>query len=219
MANPKFSKAGKMPCRSWSLVAQETCPGAIDPDTKELVPACQGCYATAGNYRYPNVKAPRVHNREDWKSADWVDVMIAEIGANDLFFRWFDSGDIYHPELAEKILAVMEGTPYTRHWLPTRSYKIPRIAKTLRKMMQLPNVSVRFSADGVRGEHESFHGSTIIGEDQLDMEGVTVCRSYENAGKCGTCRQCWDKDIKTIAYVQHGQKMKGVNKRIIAKAA
>ena len=218
MADPKLSKAGKMPCRSWSLVAQETCPGAIDKDTKELVPACQGCYATAGNYRFPNVKAPRVHNRDDWKSADWVDTMVSMLD-NDRYFRWFDSGDVYHPELAEKIYQVMERTPWCKHWLPTRSYKIQRIAKVLRRMMKLDNVSVRFSADGVRGEHESFHGSTIIGEDQLDMPGVTVCHAYTNNGKCGDCRACWDKNVSTIAYVQHGQKMKGVNKRIIAKAA
>ena len=217
MADPKFSKASKMPCRSWSLEAQTTCPGALDGEG-ELVPACQGCYATGGNYRFPNVLAPRLHNREDWKCDDWVDTMIKALD-NDRFFRWFDSGDVYHPELAEKILQVMEGTPWCQHWLPTRSYKIPRIAKVLRKMMKLDNAIVRFSSDSVRGEFESFHGSTIVGEDQLDTPGVQICHSYTNEGKCGDCRACWNKDVAVVAYVQHGQKMKGVNKRIIARAA
>ena len=57
--------------RSWSLQALETCPGSIlIPATHSsaavLVDACEGCYATQGNYRYPNVKAPRIENRIDW---------------------------------------------------------------------------------------------------------------------------------------------------------
>lgn len=215
MADPKFSKAGKMPCRSWSLEAQATCPGSIDPETKALVPACQGCYATDGNYRFKNVKAPRLHNREDWKSADWVETMVKALD-NDRYFRWFDSGDVYHPELAEKILSVMEQTPWVKHWMPTRSYKIPRIARVLAKMQALSNVVVRFSSDSVRGEFGPHHGSTIIGEDQLDTEGVTVCHAYTNEGKCGDCRACWDKSVSVVAYVQHGRKMKKVNSSLIA---
>ena len=216
MANPKFSKAGKMPCRSWSLEAQATCPGSIDVETKELVPACQGCYATDGNYRFANVKAPRLHNREDWKSDDWVETMIKSLD-NDRYFRWFDSGDVYHPELAAKILAVMEGTPWVKHWLPTRSYKIARIARVLVKMAALPNVVVRYSSDSVRGGFSSHHGSTIIGDDQIgQIDGVTVCHAYDNDGKCGDCRQCWNKEVSTIAYVQHGRKMKKVNRGLIA---
>ena len=47
----KLSKASKMPCRSWSLQALDTCPGSRDK-SGELVPACSGCYATDGNYRF-----------------------------------------------------------------------------------------------------------------------------------------------------------------------
>ena len=62
----RLSKAGKMPCRSWSLQALDTCPASRD-EQGELVPACQGCYATTGNYKFSNVKAPREHNKEDRK--------------------------------------------------------------------------------------------------------------------------------------------------------
>jgi len=34
-----------------------------------------------------------------------------------------------------------------------------------------------------------------------------ACEAYERDGKCGTCRACWDKDVKVVAYVAHGQKM------------
>ena len=89
----RLSKAGKMPCRSWSLQAVDTCPGARKSNG-ELVDACDGCYARTGNYNYPNVKAPRIHNREDWKRKEWVSEMGEEIDSNDRYFRWFDSGDI-----------------------------------------------------------------------------------------------------------------------------
>ena len=49
----KLSKASKMPCRSWSLQAIDTCPASIGSDG-ELVDACKGCYATTGNYNFPN---------------------------------------------------------------------------------------------------------------------------------------------------------------------
>ena len=74
-AQPRLSKASKMPCRSWSLQALDTCPASRKADGS-LVDACSGCYATGGNYRYPNVKAPREHNREDWKHDDWDDAMV-----------------------------------------------------------------------------------------------------------------------------------------------
>jgi hypothetical protein len=41
---------------------------------------------------------------------------------------------------------------------------------------------------------------------------MTLCRAYENAGKCSGCRACWDKKIKVIAYPAHGQKMQKVIK-------
>ena len=67
----KLSKTSKLDgILSWSLQAVETCPGAIAA-TGELVAACSGCYATTGNYNYPNVKAPRLHNREDWKREEY----------------------------------------------------------------------------------------------------------------------------------------------------
>ena len=80
--------------RSWSLQALDTCPGSIAAPG-ELVDACKGCYATTGNYRFENVKAPRRHNREDWQRMAWVDDMVDALG-KDTHFRWFDSGDMLY---------------------------------------------------------------------------------------------------------------------------
>jgi hypothetical protein len=123
----KLSKASKMPCRSWSLQALDTCPASVNSDGT-LVDACKGCYATDGNYRFSNVKAPRVHNREDWKRDAWVDDMVSELDS-DRYFRWFDSGDVYDIRLARKIYEVMKRTPWCHHWLPTRMHKFAKFAK------------------------------------------------------------------------------------------
>lgn len=205
-AKPKFSKASKMPCRSWSLQALDTCPASIGTDG-ELVDACKGCYATDGNYRFSNVKAPRLHNRDDWKKADWVDAMVAELD-NDRYFRWFDSGDMYSLKLAEKIYDVMVATPWTKHWLPTRMHKFAKFADILAKMEALPNVVVRLSSDSINGDIIAGNTtSTIIPTISHRKPKMTICEAYEREGKCASCRACWDKDVEVVAYVAHGRKM------------
>jgi hypothetical protein len=192
--------------RSWSLQALDTCPGSI-ASPGELVDACKGCYATTGNYRFSNVKAPRIHNQTDWQRLEWVEDMVQELN-KDRFFRWFDSGDAYALGLAEKILEVMKRTPWVKHWLPTRMHKFPKFALVLREMASLPNVSVRFSSDSVTGDYtKKLHGSVIIPTPADVKKGMTLCRAYENAGKCSGCRACYDKKVKVIAYPAHGVSM------------
>lgn len=202
----KLSKASKMPCRSWSLQAIDTCPAAKMANG-ELVPACKGCYATTGNYNFPSVKAPREHNKEDWKREAWSSDMVKELD-NDRYFRWFDSGDMYDLRLARKILEVMKATPWTRHWLPTRMHKFPKFAEVIEQMQALPNVVVRLSGDGVRGEIISGATvSTIIPHVEDATPAMTVCEAYDRDGKCGDCRACWSKETQVIAYPAHGRKM------------
>lgn len=206
-AKPRFSKPSKMPCRSWSLQALDTCPASKKADG-ELVDACKGCYATTGFYAMGSVKAPREHNREDWKHSDWVDVMVAELD-NDRYFRWFDSGDLYSLALAEKVLEVMRRTPWCNHWLPTRMHKFEKFAPVLAKMQALPNVVVRLSSDSVTGEtvQGAATSSTIIPTVSHSLPSMAVCEAYDRGGKCATCRLCWSKDVAVVAYPAHGKKM------------
>ena len=194
--------------RSWSLQALETCPGSVGP-AGDLVPACSGCYATTGNYRFSNVRAPREHNREDWKRLQWVPDMVASLN-KDRYFRWFDSGDMYDIRLARKILSVMEQTPWVSHWLPTRMAKFPKFRPVINAMSELPNVMVRFSSDSVLGEYDARHGSVIVPESSSVPDGVTLCRAYENDGKCSGCRACYDKSVEVVAYPAHGKTMSKV---------
>lgn len=207
----RISKTSKLDgILSWSLQAIETCPASMG-DNGQLVAACSGCYATTGNYNYPNVKAPRAENKEDWQREGWVADMVQALDSSR-YFRWFDSGDMYAIGLAEKILQVMQATPWCNHWLPTRMAKFPKFAPVLATMQALPNVMVRFSSDSVNGEHTSAHGSTIIPTANDAPHNATVCLAYENGGKCSGCRACWNKSIPLIAYVAHGRKMNKIIK-------
>ena len=203
----KISTTSKLDgVRSWSLQALETCPGSIAAPGV-LVDACAGCYATTGNYRFENVKAPRRHNKEDWQRLAWSDDMVKELD-KDRFFRWFDSGDMYTLALAEKILEVMKRTPWVSHWLPTRMHKFPKFRQVLAEMQALPNVSVRFSSDSITGDYtKGLHGSVIVPTAADIKPGMTLCRAYENEGKCSGCRACYDKKVKVIAYPAHGKTM------------
>lgn len=195
--------------RSWSLQALDTCPGSIE-SPGVLVDACKGCYATQGNYRFANVKAPREFNRTDWTRLEWADDMVSEL-SRDEYFRWFDSGDMYSLGLAEKILEVMQRTPWVKHWLPTRMHKFPKFQLVLREMSQLDNVMVRPSSDSIVGEFiAGLHGSVIVPDSRVNPDMVTLCRAYEHDGKCNGCRACYDKSVPVIAYPAHGKTMSKV---------
>lgn len=200
----KLSQVSKLDgIRSWSLPAVRTCPGSRGDDG-ELVEVCSMCYATDGNYRFPSVKAVRDHNVEDWKRDSWVGGMVDAL-QNERYFRWFDSGDIYDWRLAVKIREVIRGTPWCKHWLPTRSHKIPHIRVVLETIKQLPNAAVRYSSDQIDEYKPGLHGSVVLAPGRT-LQGVTLCEAYSRQpASCSGCRACWDKDVKTIGYVAHGR--------------
>lgn len=230
-STPKLSKTSKMPAKSWSLPAWETCPGARSRQLDGTVtpsPACEGCYALTGAYQFPATIASREHNLADWKNPDWVDAMVKGIGKGKLF-RWFDSGDIYTMELAKKIIEVVQRTPNCKHWLPTRSHKSIQglvdffnlytkpmyEANDYHPVMEnpnyLPNLVVRYSSDSVTGEKIKIaeNTSTIVqnAEDFVSEKGSVLCRAYTRGGKCGSCRACWSPAVKTVFYPKHGKKV------------
>ncbi|MFA7169889.1 MAG: hypothetical protein WC178_03475 [Candidatus Paceibacterota bacterium] len=208
-AKNHISKVSKLDgIKSWSLQAMETCPGAKNDDGS-LVLACQGCYATTGNYRFLSVKKTRAENKQAWESPEWVELMVSTL-QNDRYFRWFDSGDMYSYALAEKIYEVMVKTPWCNHWLPTRMNKFNKFVPLIEKMNSLNNVVVRFSSDSITGQYiGGLHGSVIIPETIID-KNVFVCKASENKGQCSGCRACWTKSVKVIGYRPHGKKMEKV---------
>jgi hypothetical protein len=196
----KISRVSKLDgISSWSLPARVACPGAKGAEV------CAGCYATSGNYLRSNVKEPRVHNMEDWKREQWSNDMIKELD-NHRYFRWFDSGDIMNVSLAIKILDVCKSTPWVKHWIPTRSYKMPAINHILKELQELPNVAVRASSDNWNQDttNDVLDLKSIVISDESHATGF-ICRAYEHEGTCNGCRTCWDKNVKEINYILHGR--------------
>lgn len=212
----KLSNTSKLGVKSWSLQAINTCPASIGKNG-ELVDACKGCYATAGNYRFANVKAPREFNRQAWQQDAFVSDFIKALN-KERFFRWFDSGDMYDLRLANKMLEIMQATPHVKHWLPTRMHKFKKFHAVIREMAALDNVVVRLSSDSVTGgmvESElTDTNSTIVPEDALSEYKGFICQAFYQDGKCLDCTACYDKEVKTVAYVGHGVSMKKNQKLI-----
>ena len=213
----KLSKTSKLDgILSWSLQAIDTCPGSSD-GKGGLVDACKGCYATTGNYNYPNVKLPRALNREDWQRTEWVSDMVMSLDSSR-YFRWFDSGDMYSLDLANKMLDVMKATPWCKHWLPTRMHKFKKFHSVIAKMQALDNVVIRFSSDSVQGQLvDGVTTSTIFSDESQLPTNATICRAYEHEGKCNGCRACYNKEVPLIAYKSHGVKMAKVIKILAVK--
>jgi hypothetical protein len=208
----KLSKTSKLDgILSWSLQALETCPASKNKDGT-LVDACKGCYATTGNYNYPNVKLPRALNKEDWQRDAWVSDMLIALDSSR-YFRFFDSGDMYSIDLAHKMLELCTKATWVKFWIPTRMHKFKKFHSVIAKMQALDNVVVRFSSDSVQGQTiPGFTTSTIFSEESQLPDNATICRAYEHDGKCNGCRACYSKDVPLIAYKSHGVKMAKVIK-------
>jgi len=210
-----LSKTSKMPSKSWGLPAWDTCPSARDSKGKP-VDACANCYALQGSYTWPVVKASRERNKRHWKHRTFVSAMVDLIKKEGKrnkknLFRWFDSGDIYHIDLALKIEEIIKATPDIRHWIPTRQYKDKSILPILKRINKLPNAVARFSSDSVNGEMLNAPYSSTITQNADDIKsskGVSICGAYKRNGKCESCTACWDKRINTIVYPLHGNKVK-----------
>ena len=211
----KLSKTSKLDgILSWSLQAIDTCPGSSD-GKGGLVDACKGCYATTGNYNFPNVKAPRAFNRDDWERYSWVEDMVKALDSSR-YFRFFDSGDMYSIDLANKILELCTKAHWVKFWIPTRMHKFDKFKPVLEALNSLDNVVVRFSSDSVTGAViEGLNTSTIF-SDTLPV-GATECQAYQHEGKCNGCRACYDKSVPVIAYKAHGIKMAKVIKILAVK--
>jgi hypothetical protein len=97
-------------------------------------------------------------------------------------------------------------------------YKFKKFDSVIANMQALPNVVVRFSSDSVEGAAiPGFTTSTIFSEESQLPSNATICRAYENEGKCNGCRACYNKDVPLIAYKSHGVKMAKVIKILAVK--
>jgi hypothetical protein len=187
-----LSKPSKMPGFAYGLPAAECKTGKKLQNVEGST--CYDCYALKGCYVFKVVQDAQYKRLAAIRHPLWVRAMAAQISSKkSKFFRWHDSGDVQDVEHLQKIYEVCRLTPDVQHWMPTREAWVKPYLKDAPA-----NLVIRFSMPMVNQEAaESWpHTSTVV------TTGRT-CPAPDQDNACGSCRQCWDKNVKNIAYGQH----------------
>jgi hypothetical protein len=185
-----FTKTSKMPGLSYSLPAWECKTGSKLRKIKNSV--CSMCYALKGNYtRYKAIKEAQYRRLDATKDPRWVDAMAAVI-KRQKWFRWHDAGDVQDQQHLNKIFEICRLTPDTRHWLPTREAWIKDHLDS-----KPDNLVIRFSPPMMDQRNDTWPNSSMV------VKTGATCPAPNQGGKCGSCRQCWDGDVKVVSYGKH----------------
>ena len=190
-----LTRTSKMPGLSYSLPAWECNTGSKLRKVPGSV--CASCYALKGNYtRYKAIKAAQYVRLNSLQDHRWVTAMVAQI-IRQKFFRWHDAGDIQDLDHLKKIFKVCELTPETQHWMPTREASILKQVKP----EEVPeNLIIRMSSHMVdQGPVKFWPWTSTVTSGQ----GQASCPAPSQGGKCGSCRQCWDRSIDNVSYGKH----------------
>ena len=195
-----LSKPSKMPGWSIGLPAKECKTGSELAKKENTV--CSDCYALKGCYVFKVVQDAQYRRLEALKSSDWVQAMAHLINSKKPdVFRWHDSGDVQDLDHLKKIYEVCRLTPSKRHWLPTREAWIKDHLQA-----KPENLVIRFSAPMVdqRAPESWPNSSSVITKDHPWFSATSrSCPAPKQNNECKSCRACWDKKIKNVAYLAH----------------
>ena len=186
-----LSAPGKMPEGSYNIPAAACQTGqklAKIPGTP-----CFKCYAdNRGRYRFPNVKDALIRRLESLGHRDWIPAMAVLIKGKK-FFRWHDSGDLQSVQHLINIFEVCKLTPDTMHWLPTQERRYLPI-----NWRHPKNLVIRLSnaKNNSKPGNAWTHWSTVV-----DSGGD--CPASKQGNICGSCRRCWDPEVKHVTYPKH----------------
>ena len=185
-----MTRTSKMPGLSYSLPAWECKTGSKLRKVPGSV--CASCYALKGNYtRYPEIKRAQYVRLQALKHPLWVDAMTAQV-KRQKYFRWHDAGDVQDLDHLNKIYEVCRLTPDTKHWMPTREAWIKAHLDS-----KPDNLVIRFSPPMIGQRNESWPNSSMV------VTENATCPAPAQGGKCGSCRQCWDPEVKIVSYGKH----------------
>jgi hypothetical protein len=186
-----------MPCHGYSIPASSCKVGGRLREIEGSV--CSDCYACKGRYDFEIVQTALTRREASLEDPQWTEAMSLLIKGMK-FFRWHDSGDIQSQKHLNMIFDVCENTPETKHWIPTREYKI--VEDVLKKRSKPKNLALRLSAHMV---DES--GPIVLAKRlgcTISEVGTTkyTCPAPDQGNKCGDCRKCWGKTFNII-YHKH----------------
>ena len=213
-----LSKPSKMPGFSIGLPAKECKTGS--KLRKVQGSTCHDCYALKGCYVFKVVQDAQYRRLAAVSSPQWVQAMAHLINSKKPnVFRWHDSGDVQDLDHLNKIYEVCRLTPTRRHWLPTREAWIKE------HVSRAPdNLIIRFSTPMIdQAAPASWSNTSTVSS----LHSVNDCPAFRtdkagtvhsleefkvmtketkkdlDLGHCGSCRNCWNKEIKNISYGQH----------------
>ncbi len=194
----------KMPCYTFSISARKCQTGGKLHSVPNSV--CNKCYAFRGNYNWPGIVNAFV-KRQDIMENDpqWVSNMIELINRKgQSYFRWFDSGDLQSVSMLSNIVEIAKQTPNVKHWLPTKEY--PYVTQYIKAGNKIPsNLIIRLSGFMIDGpapktlaKRLGVHVSSVT-----RIDSKITCPASKQDNECGSCRNCWDKNVKEIIYKYH----------------
>ena len=186
-----LSAPGKMPEGSYNIPASACQTGQILAKVEGT--PCSGCYALKNRYRMPIQKAAMERRLKILTHPRWVEAMTVLV-KNKKHFRWHDSGDIQSVQHLINIFEVCKNTPATKHWLPTQERKYLPINWSHPK-----NLVIRLSnaKNNSKPGKAWSHWSTVVDK------GYHSCPASSQGNVCGTCRACWDPEVKHLTYPKH----------------
>ena len=192
-----LSDPGKMPGFAYNLPTWACVVGTKLRDVEGST--CSGCYAhERGRYRFKNVKDALNRRLNSLTHPQWIEamtVLVAHYSLKVPFFRWHDSGDLQGADHLKKIFEVCNATQQVQHWMPTREAKL----LTLMDPAVVPkNLIIRMSSHMIDQAPVKFwpHTSTVV-------KAGKTCPAQETDNQCGSCRQCWNKEVNNVAYPLH----------------
>jgi len=195
-----LSNPSKMPGKGTSTPASKCHTGSKLQNVPGSV--CFGCYAMKGFYTFSNVQ-PALEKRYSavMISKDtpepWIAAMTTLIRRQE-YFRWHDSGDLQGSWHLANIAEVARRTPETKHWIPTREYRM--VKEFLANGGTIPeNLTVRLSGHMIDGPapEMGLPTSTVVTSDDA------TCPARFQDNSCGECRACWDSTVKNVSYHKH----------------
>lgn len=197
-----LSSPSKMPCHGYSIPASRCITGGKLRKVANTI--CSVCYALKGRYVFPNVLEAMEKRFQSLFNSSWEDAIVFLIGKKEKsgFFRWHDSGDLQGEWHLQKIVNVAKRLPHISFWLPTREISI--VSDWIAKGNVLPeNLTVRLSAFMLDGQPPIAAakrlGLCVSGASATDYN----CPAYSQDGKCGACRNCWNKNVFQVNYKKH----------------
>lgn len=228
-----LSQTSKMPCKSFPLPPGATCPAGSKAVKTDPYSVCQVCYAKTGRQAMPRIAAGKKNRLDLLRKAmrsktardRWVGEMVGSIERQGPYFRWHDSGDIFKPEYLDLIVEIINQTPGTQHWIPTKQEAFVKDWVSKHGVDALPvNMCVRISAMRINDEKDQpapFTASSVfIAEPPAGSFGCPATwdprhimkhgrRTKTKAGPsieptCGSCRACWDRGVPQVCYRYHG---------------